>query len=174
MWKKLIGMGLVAVLALALLLGCAYILLHPDEARAQGVQGWREPERAEARWFADDGPRGDGDCTYGYNRERGSQVVGTQPAAEWITLTGEVLAFERDLAIRTADGEMIMHLAPTWYWGTYGISLNPGDRVELSGFYDQDSEFATGRIENLTTGQSVTLRDDTGRPLWTGSRQRGR
>jgi hypothetical protein len=46
------------------------------------------------------------------------------------------------------------------------------DQVSLQGFYE-DGEFKAGRIDNLTNGQSVDLREDSGRPMWAG-RGRGR
>ena len=37
----------------------------------------------------------------------------------------------------------------------------------LYGFYEGD-DFEIGAIEDVTSGERVTLRDDTGRPLWAG------
>jgi hypothetical protein len=83
-------------------------------------------------------------------------------------VSGEVIALEGgEVTIQTADGELEVHLCPEWYWEAEGIALDPGDEVEATGFYEGD-EFETARIENLTTGESVTLRDDSGRPMWAG------
>ena len=92
---------------------------------------------------------------------------------EWITVTGEVTAFVDDeLTILTADGEVVMHLGPEWYWEVEGIVLNLGDEVEVTGFYESD-EFEVAGIENLTTGESVVLRDESGRPMWAGGGRQG-
>jgi hypothetical protein len=95
-------------------------------------------------------------------------------ATEWITVTGEVTAFVDDeLTVQTADGEVTMHLGPEWYWEAEGIALNLGDEVEVTGFYEGD-EFEVAGIENLTIGEGVILRDESGRPMWAGGGRQGR
>ena len=94
-------------------------------------------------------------------------------ATEWITVTGEVIAcVDDELTIQTADGEVVMHLGPEWYWEAEGIALNLGDEVEVTGFYESD-EFEVAGIKNLTTGESVFLRDESGRPMWAGGGRQG-
>jgi hypothetical protein len=95
------------------------------------------------------------------------------PATEWVTVDGEVIArVDDELTIQTADGEMVVHLGPEWYWEAEGIALEAGDSVEVTGFYEGD-EFEVARVENTTTGESVTLRDDSGRPMWAGRGRQG-
>jgi hypothetical protein len=79
---------------------------------------------------------------------------------------------DNELTIQTGDGPITLHLGAEWYWEAESISLAEGDQVEASGFYEDDT-FELASVENLTTGRSVTLRDETGRPLWAG-RGRGR
>jgi hypothetical protein len=94
------------------------------------------------------------------------------PVEAWMTVTGEVVSLEGgELTVQTTDGEVVAHLGPEWYWEEQGISLDAGDQVSVTGFYEGD-EFEVGRIENLTSGESVTLRDDTGRPMWAGRGRR--
>jgi hypothetical protein len=89
-------------------------------------------------------------------------------------LSGEVIAqVDDELTIQTADGEIVAHLGPEWYWETEGIPLGAGDQVQITGFYEGD-EFEVARVENTTTGESVTLRDDSGQPLWAGRGRQGR
>ena len=38
----------------------------------------------------------------------------------------------------------------------------------MTGFYE-DGEFKAGTVENLTTGETIILRDETGRPMWAGA-----
>jgi hypothetical protein len=78
-----------------------------------------------------------------------------------------VIAFEDELAVETAEGEVEVGTGPAWFWDENGIALNAGDEVVLHGFYEGD-EFELGAIENVTTGEALTLRDETGRPLWAG------
>jgi hypothetical protein len=90
------------------------------------------------------------------------------PATEWLTVNGEVIArVDDELTIQTADGEMVVHLGPEWYWEAEGIALSAGDQVQITGFYEGD-EFEVAGVENTTTGESVTLRDGSGRPMWAG------
>jgi hypothetical protein len=42
-----------------------------------------------------------------------------------------------------------------------------GDAVELEGFLEND-EFEISYLANLTSGESLQIRDDSGRPLWSG------
>ena len=37
----------------------------------------------------------------------------------------------------------------------------------MTGFYE-DGEFKAGTVENLTTGETIVLRDEAGRPMWSG------
>ncbi len=93
------------------------------------------------------------------------------PQEEWIEVTGEVVSSEDNtLVIRTAEGaEMEIGLGPLGYWLGHGIPFSPGDQVRILGFYGTDDEFEPAQIFNLTTDQSVTLRDADGSPLWRGS-----
>lgn len=95
------------------------------------------------------------------------------PATEWVTVSGEVIArVDDELTIQTADGELVVHLGPEWYWDEEGIALNAGDQVQVTGFYE-GGEFEVARVENTTTGESVTLRDESGRPMWAGRGRQG-
>jgi len=37
----------------------------------------------------------------------------------------------------------------------------------VTGFYE-DGEFKAGTVENLTTGETIVLRDEAGRTMWPG------
>jgi hypothetical protein len=89
------------------------------------------------------------------------------PADTWITVSGTVVAFEDELSVETAEGEVEVGTGPAWFWDENGIALNAGDELVLYGFYEGD-EFELGAIENVTTGEALTLRDEAGRPLWAG------
>jgi hypothetical protein len=107
-----------------------------------------------------------------------SEVLGEgaadHPVETRLTLSGRVVELSGDeLIVQTDEGSVAMHLGPEWYWESEGIGLQDGDEVEVSGFYESDACEVT-RIDNLTTGLAVTLRDDTGRPLWAGQGRGGR
>lgn len=134
---------------------------------SQGTSGGNGRGNSVAAAPGNSGSRGAG--TAGESKGSGESYAAT----EWIAVTGEVTAFvEDELTIQTADGEVVMHLGPEWYWEVEGIALNLGDEVEVTGFYEGD-EFEVAGIENLTTGESVVLRDDSGRPMWAGGGRQG-
>ncbi len=92
------------------------------------------------------------------------------PQEEWQTLRGTVVSQEDNrLTIRTTAGaEMEMGLGPWGYWLAHGITLSPGDEVEIRGFVS-NGEFEPAEIRNLTTGEQIVLRDEEGSPVWRGS-----
>jgi hypothetical protein len=51
------------------------------------------------------------------------------------------------------------------------LLIHSGDHCKLAGFFE-DGTFQVGQIDNLTIGQHVGLRAETGRPLWTGRGER--
>jgi hypothetical protein len=182
MLSRIAGIGLVAVLALALVGGSAYILLRPTEAQAEQDSGGRSREAAETR-LSGNGPGNGGEAGRGRGQgaggggesAKGPQSGGGDHHVEtWLAVDGTVVALEGDeLTVKTADGEMQVHLGPEWYWETQGVALDPGNEVEVSGFYEGE-DFEVGYVENLTTGESATLRDDTSRPMWAGRGRWGR
>ena len=110
---------------------------------------------------------------------RGSSGAGTgTPEAdlapeEWLVVSGVVVALDSDLVVRTADGtELTLSLGPSWYRESSGVELAVGDEVQVSAFYEGE-ELMVGTIENLSSGQALALRNESGQPLWSGRGQRG-
>lgn len=86
---------------------------------------------------------------------------------EQTTLEGIVVETD-ELFIETAAGETVqVGLGPSTYRESLGFVLKPGDRVRVSGYWE-DGEFKAIQLENQTTGQSIVLRDPSGRPMWAG------
>jgi hypothetical protein len=198
MVSKVATIGLLASLAIALVGGSAYILLRPNEAVAarntagqngagqngagrdrdeigtgrQG-HGFRGGEREQGQAVGGQGENGSrGGKGVGQGRLGSGDVLGEgvadHPVESWLTLSGRVAELTDDeLTLETDDGFITMHLGPEWYWGSQGITLNSGDEVHVTGFYESDA-FEVARIDNLTMELGVTLRDDTGRPMWAG------
>jgi hypothetical protein len=193
MISRIAAIGLIGLLVVALIGGSAYILLRPNDAlvaRAAGPydrsesaagqqgNGYQDGRGAQGQFAVSEGGNGyQGGGGVGQSRQAGNATPGEgladNPAATWETLSGFVVRLEADeLMVATDNGAVTAHLGPEWYWETEGISLDEGDEVQVSGFYEDDT-FEVGRIENLSKGQAVTVRDETGRPLWAG-RGRGR
>ena len=195
MVKKVVGYGVVGLLAVALVAGVVTILARPAEVQAgqgplggqgQGRAGTVEPGTGYrgggyGRDQAGQGREAAGNGGGGYGRGQGFRAGGGRggavgagdgvgldhPADTWIAVSGTVVAFDGELTVETGEGEMVIHLGATWYWDANGIALNVGDEVEVRGFYDGD-EFEIGWIKNVTTDEEIAMRDETGRPLWAG------
>ena len=69
----------------------------------------------------------------------------------------------------TADGQKLpVQLGNLNYVANLGLTLKNGDKVTLTGFQDLSGSIAVGTITLDATGQTYTLRSETGRPLWAG------
>ena len=91
-------------------------------------------------------------------------------AEDWLTVTGTAVSVEGELVLETDQGEVLVGLGPEWYRETQGMSIAVGDSVTVHGFFE-DEEFKAASVENLTTGETLMLRDETGRPMWAGRGQ---
>lgn len=93
---------------------------------------------------------------------------------EWIVIEGVVTAMDADtLQVTTSDGQVILvENRAWWYAQELGTDLKIGDAVSLVGFYE-DADFQAGIITNLNSGQSVSLRNESGQPLWSGKENVG-
>ena len=187
---KTVTTGLVGLLIVALIGGSAYILLRPNDglaaengpgytrvagtARAQsnGYQGGTQRQDQDAAGQRTPGlsagnPTGRGQARQG-GRSTSGEPLADNPRQTWTTLNGTVSAVDGDnVTIQTAEGSRDVHLGPEWYWETEGIDLAPGDEVAITGLDEKDT-FDIASVENHTNGQAVTLRDESGRPLWAG------
>jgi hypothetical protein len=92
----------------------------------------------------------------------------------WLTLQGTVTSVDTAvLVMQAANGqEIVVENRPWWFAQEQGFSTQVGDELTVVGFYEND-EFEVGGITNLTTGQAVSIREDSGRPLWAGRGRRG-
>jgi hypothetical protein len=91
---------------------------------------------------------------------------------EWRTLEGTVVSVADDLVeIEITAGEVIpFEGRPLSYALEQGFSLEVGNPVMLEGF-DEDGEFKIGQVTG--NGTSITLRDASGRPAWSGRGRQG-
>lgn len=159
------------------------------QALAAGTGGGRGSSGTDALSAVERGGRGNSVADDGTVVERGggtrggntavagSSGTGTPEAAvapeDWLTVSGIVVEMEEDLVVRTAGGEEVtFSLGPSWYRDSNGVTIAVGDEVQVTGFYE-DGELMAGTVENLSSGQALALRDDSGQPLWSGRGRRG-
>jgi hypothetical protein len=92
---------------------------------------------------------------------------------EWLTLAGTVTAVDATQMVVQIDGgdELLIDGRPWSFLQEQGFQAAAGQRLSLTGFYEND-DFEVGAIDNLSTGQSVSIRDTSGRPLWAGRGRR--
>jgi hypothetical protein len=90
----------------------------------------------------------------------------TARSVEWESLTGRVAFLDSEVTLQTSEGEVLVGMGQAGYWEDFALEI--GDEVLVTGFYE-DGEFKAGTVENLTTGETIVLRDETGRPMWAGN-----
>jgi hypothetical protein len=82
---------------------------------------------------------------------------------EWVTLTGRVTVVDSEMTLQTTEGEVLVGMGQSAYRESFGLEV--GDEVSVAGFYE-DGEFKARTVETLATGETIVLRDETGRPMW--------
>jgi len=79
------------------------------------------------------------------------------------------------VALKTAQGEVSVHLGPQWYLENQDVKIEPGDRVEITGSRVTVEGKPTIIAAEVRKGDEVLqLRDAAGVPVWAGWRKRGR
>ncbi len=144
-------------------------VMNGEAQRAQGASSQGRGQR-----LATQGEEtGDGHGMGAGSREPlNAASAGEEHVEDWETLVGEVLSLDGDLLLRTSSGdEVLVGLGPLTYEARADFALAVGDELSVLGFHE-DGEFKAGTVENLTTGQTLLLRDETGRPMWAGNGQR--
>lgn len=91
----------------------------------------------------------------------------------WVEIVGSVVAVdETSLIVATSDGQEIEITGRPWRFAQeIGFWANIGDSLTLTGFFEgEDFEAA---LIGYSNGQTAVLRDQSGRPMWSGGGQRG-
>ncbi len=85
----------------------------------------------------------------------------------WITLEGTVQNWQDSILTVHADsgGLILIEGRGGRYLAEKSFAANPGDRVTLTGYYEGDV-FEAATVTNQSTGASIVLRGDDGRPVW--------
>lgn len=95
--------------------------------------------------------------------------------AEWLTKNGSVESVNDDLWVVTlSDGESLEFKGRMIsFMAEQGFTVSVNEKLTMNGFVE-GTAFEVGRIENETTGQSISIRDEAGHPLWSGNRSGGK
>lgn len=165
-------------------------------ARSQGEGGWGQ--NSSSNETASGNQRGNGgsfqesdEATNSLNNGNGrngqggqgnSDGSGNQAALleaeaeveEWLPLEGTVQSVSDEaLALILPDDEQILVEGRAWKYALEsGFTTEVENQILVTGFYE-DGEFKFGSLEDLSTGLEVTLRDTSGRPMWSGGWGRG-
>ena len=71
----------------------------------------------------------------------------------------------------TSSQEIHLVFGPSWYMDQAGLTLAVGNALTVTGYGEVDGDLVVASL--VKDGQTLALRDDSGRPLWTGSRGQG-
>ncbi len=126
------------------------------DSQAQGGQGYGQGINGNRQSLNNDDYEGSG--------------VGENEEHIRVSLSGAVISFStEEMRVDIGSGETIIVADRTWRFTLeQGFDPHYEDQVVLQGFFE-DGEFEIAEIDNLSTGQVVFLRDESGRPLWSGS-----
>lgn len=103
----------------------------------------------------------------GLGRRQGPSTEPQPENIEWQTIEGVVVETE-EVVIATALNETVqVGMGPSHYRDAQGFVLAVGNRVQVSGYWES-GEFKAAEVENLDTGDRITLRNASGRPMWAG------
>lgn len=119
--------------------------------------------------------RGLGAAQSGQGQGRQGQSNPQQEAVQQITITGTVVQAPQpgiDIILATDDGDLTVGTGPG-YLDEQGFLIQQGDTLEIIGFWESEL-FKPIKITRLADGESVLLRDEWGRPMWSGGRGNGR
>ncbi len=171
MLKKII-IGILAVLVITAAAVSAYnVWASPAQAAQErtsniNVQPAVQPGQGNGN--------GGGYGKHGRNANSNNNVNATpnpqNGMTELLTFSGTVSNYAAPVfTLTTSDGKTInAQLGNLNYLSSLGLSLTNGEAVTVTGFWDASGSFAVQQITLNSSGQTFSLRDDLGRPLWRG------
>jgi len=128
------------------------------------------PALSQAFWgFGDDAARESSglDFDRGYDRNTETTLRGRVVSVDPGEGSGPVM-----IILRQGGGDLSVVAAPAWYWSDGGISVKPKDELVVTGSKAQGKDGKIYLISRVITNQSdsetVTLRDESGKPGWHG------
>jgi len=77
------------------------------------------------------------------------------------------------MSVAAPQGAVTVVLGPWWYWEKQTITTTKNQELAITGSLAQGKDGAiyvfAQRLENRSTGEAVTLRSESGKPLWSGA-----
>lgn len=158
--KIVFGVGAAAVIGL-MVAGVAYAVSGTEVADRTG-------DEAGGRWASDEAG-----STGGRWSTDGAAVEPLASSEDRHEVTGVVQSIDGSLLVLEAgDGELVeVSLGRSDYWEAQGVQLAPGQTVVVEGFYEDSDLFTASSVTLVSSGQTVVLRDQSGRPMWAGGRR---
>jgi hypothetical protein len=148
--------------------------------QGQGYRGGQNQPQGQAPTQGQGYRGGQGQGAHGQGQSANGQGQTQNPnsgtpqanVTTWVTVAGTVNSFDGvGVSLTTDEG------APLWaqfgqsrYVSAQGVAFTAGDHLTVNGF-EENGQFQAGTVVNDTTGQTLNLRDATGRPLWAGGLQ---
>jgi hypothetical protein len=152
------------------IIGMVLALVAATAAFAQPWQGWKDC----GGWCRENGGGPGGGPGRMYDPAKAETVKGEVVAVEKVG-GGRKMGPGIGLKLKTASGELVVHLGPQWYIEQQGeVPIKAGDTVEVKGVKASRGGkefFLAGEVRK--GGDVLKLRDDSGVPLWAGWRRGG-
>ena len=121
--------------------------------------------------------RSENDLAYGNGNGQGRQdgdrtgIPDPQATAgEWAEYEGKVTSIDSSMIlVETEDGfEIVIEGRALVFMQDSGFVTNVGNTLLISGFYEDD-EYKVANIVDQTSGETIVVRDASGRPGWAGN-----
>lgn len=171
MFKKIIISALLVGLIAILVVGA----INRTQAKANREIGFQQERISGVAQGGGQGrAAGNGNQSWD-NSNAEAYGEGQAQISEIVELTGQVTSVDSTLlVVSTASGEAVEIANRAWLFAQeQGFSPQAGDTLVLTGFYETDGRLEVSHIEDLTSGSSLVLRDENGRPMWAGRGRRG-
>jgi hypothetical protein len=102
-----------------------------------------------------------------YDKSAEATIIGT--VEEVVDFDCPVSGAEGNhVVLATAQGKVMVHVAPVKFLKQYGIVLNKGDKLTITGAKLRDADGNDTMIARTITSDQVmiSVRDPNGKPLW--------
>jgi hypothetical protein len=112
---------------------------------------------------------GDADCSGSSSGGGGRAEVDA-----WLELAATAVEVgDHEVLVELKTGETLSITGRPWRFALENsFAAAPGDQLTLTGFYEAE-EFEVGTIANESSGQSIRIREESGRPMWAGGGRQG-